>query len=108
MDGMITNGTVLTLGGVYLLSQTAYVLVGIWARFRRSPPIDQTLQNYVRRDEFDKLRDELRRTDAKLFDLVRAVTDRAASFQQGIAMQLGRIDSALSTQQEILKKILQK
>ena len=66
MDGMITNGTVLTLGGVYLLSQTAYVLVGIWARFRRSPPIDQTLQNYVRRDEFDKLRDELRRTDAKV------------------------------------------
>ena len=96
MEG-ITNGTVLTLGGVYLLSQTAYVLVGIWARFRRSPPIDQTLRDYVSRDEFDKLRDELRRTDAKLFDLARENTDRIASLQASIATQLGRLESSVST-----------
>lgn len=93
----LTASTVLTFGGVILLLQIANMAVNIFAKLRRSPPIDQTLRDYVRRDEFDKLRDELRRTDAKLFDLARENTDRIASLQASIATQLGRLESSVST-----------
>ena len=111
----LSQSTVLTFGGILLLLQIANFCVNIYAKLRRRPPIDQTLQDYVRREEFDRLRDalekrtdELRRTDGKLFDELRAVTDKVATFQQGIAMQLGRIDNALTTQKDILRRILQK
>lgn len=93
----LTASTVLTFGGVILLLQIANMAVNIFAKLRRSPPIDQTLRDYVRRDEFDKLRDELRRTDDKLFDLARENTDRIASLQASIATQLGRLESSVST-----------
>lgn len=92
----ITNSTVLTFGGVILLLQIFNLAVNIYAKLRRSPPIDQTLRDYVRRDEFDKLRDELRRADAKLFDLARENTDRVSSLQAGIATQLGRLESSVA------------
>ena len=93
----LTTGTVLTFGGIILLLQIANMAVNIFAKLRRSPPIDQTLRDYVRRDEFDKLRDELRRTDAKLFDLARENTDRIATLQASISTQLGRLESSVST-----------
>ena len=75
----------------------ANVAINIWSKTRRKPPIDITLQDYVRRDEFDKLRDELRRADAKLFDLARENTDRIAAIQtsdatwkSGMVAKLGR------------------
>lgn len=98
----LTASTVLTFGGVILLLQVANMAVNIFAKLRRSPPIDQTLRDYVRRDEFDKLRDELRRADAKLFDLARENTDRIAAIQtsdatwkSGISTQLGRLESSV-------------
>lgn len=105
----LTTSTVLTFGGIILLLQVANMAVNIFAKLRRSPPIDQTLQNYVRRDEFDKLRDELRRADAKLFDLARENTDRIAALQtadaswkNGISMQMGRFDASIN---ELLKRV---
>lgn len=92
----LTASTVLTFGGVILLLQIANMAVNIFAKLRRSPPIDQTLRDYVRRDEFDKLRDELRRADAKLFDLARENTDRVSALQAGIATQLGRLESSVA------------
>lgn len=105
----LTTSTVLTFGGIILLLQVANMAVNIFAKLRRSPPIDQTLQNYVRRDEFDRLRaeldkrcEELRKTDGKLFDQLREVTERNASWQNGMSMQIGRLDSSVN---EILKRL---
>lgn len=92
----LTQSTVLTIGGLLLILQIVNIAVNIFAKLRRSPPIDQTLRDYVRRDEFDKLRDELRSTDAKLFDLVREMSDRNASWQSAISAQLGRLESAVA------------
>lgn len=93
----LTASTVLTFGGIILLLQVANMAVNIFAKLRRSPPIDQTLRDYVSRDEFDKLRDELRRADAKLFDLVREITQRNATWQTGISAQLGRLEAAVES-----------
>lgn len=93
----IASSTVITFGGVILLLQIANMAVNIFAKLRRSPPIDQTLRDYVRKDEFDKLRDELRRADAKLFDLVREITARNATWTAGISAQLGRLEAAVES-----------
>lgn len=83
----------------------ANVAINIWAKTRRKPPIDMTLQDYVRRDEFDKLREEMRDNDRQIFDLLRQqqarnmesitrLTEQLASWQRGMERQIGRIEGA--------------
>ena len=83
----------------------ANVAINIWAKTRRKPPIDVTLQDYVRRDEFDKLREETRDNDRQIFDLLRQqqarnmesitrLTEQLASWQRGMERQIGRIEGA--------------
>ena len=91
----LASNTVLTIGGIILLLQIANMAVNIFAKLRRSPPIDQTLRDYVRREEFEKRCDELRRADAKLFDLVREISERNATWQGHISTQLGRLETAV-------------
>lgn len=98
----ITSGTVLTFGGIILLLQVFNLVVNIYAKLRRNPPIDQTLRDYVRRDEFDRLRvelekrcEELRKTDGKLFDQLREMTERNATWQGHISTQLGRLETSV-------------
>lgn len=105
----MNENTVITFGSILILMQIVGLAVNIWHRMRRSPPIDQTLQGYVRKEEFDRLRDEfdrkcdeLRRTDGKIFDLLRDKADQDAAWKNGMSMQMGRFDSTLT---EILKRI---
>ncbi len=83
----------------------ANVAINIWAKTRRKPPIDVTLQDYVRRDEFDKLREETRDNVRQIFDLLRQqqarnmesitrLTEQLASWQRGMERQIGRIEGA--------------
>ena len=84
----------------------ANVAINIWAKTRRKPPIDVTLQDYVRRSEFDKLREETRDNDRQIFNLLRQqqarnmasitrLSDQLAAWQRGIERQLGRMESHL-------------
>jgi len=81
----------------------ANVAINIWAKTRRKPPIDITLQDYVRRSEFDKLREDIRDNDKQIFELLRQqqarnmesitrLSDQLAAWQRGIERQLGRIE----------------
>ena len=108
----ITNSTVLTFGGVILLLQIFNLAVNIYAKLRRSPPIDQTLQDYVRleefvnlREEMDKLRKETRENDRQIFELLRQqqtrnmesitrLSEQLSSWQRGMERQIGRIEGA--------------
>lgn len=83
----------------------ANVAVNIWAKTRRRPPIDQTLRDYVRRDEFEKLREEMRDNDRQIFELLRRqqtrnmesitrLSDQLAEWQRGMERQIGRIEGA--------------
>ena len=109
MDSIASNATVVTVGGLYIVVSFVNLALSIWSKLRRNPPIDQTLQGYVRKEEFDRLRDEfdrkcdeLRRTDGKIFDLLRDKADQDAAWKNGMSMQMGRFDSTLT---EILKRI---
>ena len=88
----------------------ANVAINIWAKTRRKPPIDVTLQDYVRREELkkhlednDKLRAETRDNDRQIFNLLRRqqaelsdsigkLTLSFCEWQRGIERQLGRIE----------------
>ena len=99
----MNENTVITFGSILILMQIVGLAVNIWHRMRRSPPIDQTLRDYVRRDEFDRERVERLKAESKLFDLVREITERNASWQAGISAQLGRLESAVESLKGILK-----
>ena len=103
MEPVAAYNTVVTVGGIYILASFISMAVGVWAKLRRQPPIDQTLRDYVRRDEFERERAERLKTEARLFDLLREVTERNASWQSGISQQLGRLESAVESLKGILK-----
>ena len=89
----------------------ANVAINIWAKTRRKPPIDITLQDYVRRDELaklrediDKLREEMRDNDRQIFDLLRKQQEELSDsigkltlsfceWQRGMERQIGRLEA---------------
>ena len=82
----------------------ANVAINIWAKTRRKPPIDITLQDYVRRDEFDKLREETRDNVRQIFDLLRQQQEELSDsigkltlsfceWQRGMERQIGRLEA---------------
>lgn len=103
MEPVAAYNTVVTVGGIYILASFVGMAVNVWAKLRRQPPIDQTLRDYVRRDEFERERAERLKTEARLFDLLREVTERNANWQAGISAQLGRLESAVESLKGILK-----
>lgn len=83
----------------------ANLALGIWAKTRRKPPIDVTLQDYARREEIEKLREETRDNDRQIFDLLRQqqarnmgaigrLSDQLSAWQRGIERQIGRIEGS--------------
>lgn len=89
----LSASTVLTFGGILLLLQIANFCVSIFAKLRRQPPIDRTLQDYVTRKEFEAFRAENNRTNGKIFDLIRDQGVRVDDQLRGISMQLGRLEA---------------
>ena len=100
----------MVLVSLIAIFQLASLAVNIWSRLRRKPSIDITLQDYVRRDELDKLREDIvklreetRDNDRQIFELLRhqqaelsdSIGNLTLSFcewQRGIERQLGRIE----------------
>lgn len=103
MESIASNATVVTVGGLFVVVSSVNLALSIWSKLRRNPPIDQTLRDYVQRDEFERERSERLKTEARLFDLLREVTERNANWQAGISTQLGRLESAVESLKGILK-----
>ena len=108
MDGILTSDTIITFGSILILLQSGSLAINIWSKVRRSPPIEQTLSEYVRKDDFERETDVLRGNDRELYDLLRnqtsnchaVVTRRDNDFktwQLGLERQLGRIEEAIHT-----------
>ena len=93
----------MVLGAFIILLQAALLIITIWDRLRRKPSIDQTLLDYVRREEFTehcKHNDDITK---QLFTLLReqatAATEKVTDlhkdlslWQRGIAYQIGSLD----------------
>lgn len=88
---------------IVVLLQAVQTILNIVDKFKRKPSIDQTLQNYVRRDEFEKLRESVDKNYDKLYDLARKQTEDTnkkldalhtslSSWQRGIERQIGIIE----------------
>ena len=101
----------LVLASVFFLLQVVSIIITIWQRLRRNPPIDQTLADYVKRREFElhctqndgvqKQLFELQRTQTKdVGDEIRGFKDSLSAWQGGISHQIGRIDGRLSSMED--------
>ncbi|MGI5868652.1 MAG: hypothetical protein ACOX9C_04300 [Kiritimatiellia bacterium] len=80
----------IALASIFFLLQVLSLILSIWQRLSRHPPIDQTLQHYVRRDEFEKFRDANDRVHSELFDLQRKSTDKVADEIKGLRESLSQ------------------
>lgn len=104
----ISSSTVLTLGGVLLLMQLANMAINIYAKLRRNPPIDQTLQRYVLREEFNRAVEQLQKKDDELSSIIRQtsagisshisqLSENLGHWQRSIERQTGRIESSIES-----------
>lgn len=95
----------LVLVSLVAILEFVNLATSIWSRVRRRPSIDATLQDYVRREEFERLRAECRDNDRQIFDILRALqsqtadsirglSESLAGWQRGIERQIGRIEGA--------------
>ena len=93
----------IVVGALIILLQLTSLIINIWYRLRRNPTIDQTLQNYVRREEFSEHCKDNTDLMGQIFNLLRdqqtATTDSIKSlskdlseWQRGIAYQIGSLD----------------
>ena len=70
----------------------ANVAINIWAKTRRKPPIDVTLQDYVRRSEFDKLREDIQKKITGPIESARDLVDKAVAKIKGFfPIDVGKI-----------------
>lgn len=97
----------MVLASLIAIMSLANLVLNIWAKLRRRPAIDVTLQDYVRKADFDALRAEMRDNDRQIFDLIRAqqernadaitrLTERLTAWQRGMERQIGRIEGTVS------------
>ena len=88
------QSAMIVLLGIGFLASIAGNIANAVSAFRRKPPIDQTLQDYVKRDEFTN---HLERSDsihAELYNLIRTQQTTASEFQSAVMRQLGSIEES--------------
>ena len=101
----------LVLASVFFLLQVASIIITIWQRLRRNPPIDQTLADYVKRPEFERHCDGNEAVQKELFALQRKMTEdvgreikdfstNLGNWQNGVAQQIGRIEGQIVSMKE--------
>ncbi len=102
----VTLGAVMV--AIYFLLQVASLVVSIWQRTRRSPSVDVSLQEYVRRREFEEHCKRNEDVTGQLFDLLReqqremvhgveGMRKDLAEWQKVISYQLGALDGRVHT-----------
>lgn len=93
----------MVLVSLIAIMNLANLAISIWSRTRRRPSIDVSLQEYVKRTEFESLRNTLNDTNRQIFDLLRKQQDdtsdkisqlmqNLAEWQRGMERQIGRIE----------------
>ena len=101
----------IVLASLFFILQVASLIITIWQRLRRQPPIDQTLQNYLLKSDFEK---HVAKNDAiedKLFDLQRKATEdigkeikqmstSLTQWQLGVSHQMGRLDGRVDSMEQ--------
>ena len=101
----------MVLACIFFLLQVAGIIITIWQRLRRNPPIDQTLAQYVRRIEFDRHCDRDDAVQKEIFALQRKITEdvgreikdfstNLGNWQNGVAQQIGRIEGQIVSMKE--------
>jgi len=97
----------IALAAIFFLLQVTSLIITIWQRLRRSPPIDQTLQDYIKRPEFDAHCLQNDRVQGQLFDLQRQATQHVgneikefstnlSNWQRSVSHQIGNIEGRVS------------
>lgn len=93
----------IVLASLFFLLQVISVTVSIWSRLRRQPSLENTLKEYVLKEDFNTHCTQNDRSLKELYDLQREGTKLVASeikdlstnlgtWQQGIAQQIGRLE----------------
>lgn len=97
----------IVLAAIFFLLQVALIIITIWQRLRRQPPIDQTLQNYLLKSDFEKHCDWDRQVTGQLFDLLRDQTrhvgneikelsESLSTWQNGVSQQIGNMEGRIA------------
>lgn len=98
----------IVLASIFFLLQVALIIITIWQRLRRQPPIDQTLRDYVLKREFEKHVESNERVQTQLFDLQRAQTQHVggeikglreslSNWQNGVCQQIGNMEGRIAS-----------
>ena len=98
----------IVLASLFFILQVASLIITIWQRLRRQPPIDQTLRDYVLKREFEKHVESNERVQTQLFDLQRAQTQHVgdeikglreslSTWQNGVAPQIGNMEGRIAS-----------
>ena len=97
----------IVLASLFFILQVASLIITIWQRLRRQPPIDQTLRDYVLKEEFQKHCESNERVQTELFNLQRAQTQHVGdeikglreslgSWQNGVSQQIGNMEGRIA------------
>lgn len=109
MDVPLESGwaaTGMVIAALFLLAKLAQVIVDLVYRFRRRPPIDQELINYVRhpellsakaelRAEIKRLEENTRTTFTEAFNAIRASNKSMERTFSDVQKCLGRVEGML-------------
>lgn len=98
----------IVLASLFFILQVASLIITIWQRLRRQPPIDQTLRDYVLKREFEKHVESNERVQTQLFDLQRAQTQHVgdeikglreslSTWQNGVSQQIGNMEGRIAS-----------
>ena len=98
----------LVLACIFFLLQVASLIITIWQRLRRQPPIDQTLREYTLKKDFDRHCENNDKVIGQLFDLQRTTTENIgneikdmntnlSTWQHGVSHQIGKLEGQISS-----------
>ena len=95
------------LASMFFLLQVMSLIITIWQRLRRQPPIDQTLRDYVLKREFEKHCESNERVLTELFNLqrdqtrhvgdeIKGLRESLSTWQNGVSQQIGNMEGRIA------------
>lgn len=97
----------IVLASLFFILQVASLIITIWQRLRRQPPIDQTLSHYLLKSDFDRHVESNERIQTELFNLQRESTKHVGeeikgmreslyTWQNGVSQQIGNMEGRIA------------
>ena len=104
----------IVLASIFFLLQVSSLIITIWQRLSRKPPIDQTLQNYLLKSDFDRHVESNERVLTELFNLQRESTKHVGdeikglreslyTWQNGVSQQIGNMEGRIASMERKIK-----